>query len=349
MNKLYYLFLFIPLSLIFHFVDFGSATFQFIITGLAIIPLAALLGESTEELSKYTGPKLGGFLGATFGNVTELIISIFALKSGLFDVVKSSIAGSLIGNVLLVLGFSMLAGGTKYKSQNFSKNNVNTSLTLLTLAVIGIIVPAVATDNIHLIDVNPTKFEGLSISIAIIMLIVYLCSLYFSFFTHKDIYGTEHELVYPKWSKKKSIFLLLLATIIVAVESDVLVANIEPMTHQLGFSKLFVGLIIIPIIGNAAEHSTAVIMSLKNKMDISIEIAVGSSLQIILFIAPLLVLISLIFNPMTLIFNLYEILALVVSIVIANKVCYDGESNWLEGVQLISVYLILAVTFLLIK
>lgn len=341
--------IFIPISIIFHFLHLGTPAVQFIITGLSIVPLAALLGESTEELAKYTGPKIGGFLGATFGNVTELIISIFALKAGLFDVVKSSIAGSLIGNVLLVLGFSMLAGGTKYKTQKFSKNSVNTSLNLLTLAVIGLIVPAVATDNIHLADVNPTKFEGLSIAIAVIMLLVYLSSLYFSFFTHKDIYGTEHELIYPKWSKKKSIIILLLATIVVAVESDLLVSNIEPMTIQLGLSKLFVGLIIIPIIGNAAEHATAVIMSLKNKMDISIEIAVGSSLQIILFIAPLLVILSLIFSPMTLIFNLYEILALVVAIIIANKVCYDGESNWLEGIQLISVYLILAVTFLMIK
>lgn len=348
MNKIYYLFIFIPISIILHIFNFGSATVQFLTTGFAIVPLAALIGESTEELAKYTGPKLGGFLGATFGNVTELIISIFALRSGLFDVVKASVAGSLIGNVLLVLGFSMFAGGIKYKTQKFSKKNVNTSLNLLTLAVIGLIIPAVCTDNLKLFNVNPLKYEGLSIAIAIIMLILYLCSLYFSFFTHRDIFGSEHELVYPKWSKTKSISILIIATLMVALESDMLVGNIEPMTIQLGLSTLFVGLIIIPIIGNAAEHSTAVIMAMKNKMDIAIEISVGSSLQIILFIAPLLVLISLFFKPMTLIFNLYEILSLVVAIIIANKVCTDGESNWLEGLQLISVYLILAVTFLLI-
>jgi Ca2+:H+ antiporter len=347
-NRIYYLLIFIPISIIFHILNIGGATTQFLVSGLAIVPLAALLGESTEEIAKYTGPKLGGFLGATFGNITELIISIFALKAGLFDVVKASVAGALIGNVLLVLGFSMFMGGMKYKTQKFSKNSVNTALNLLTIAVIGLLVPAVCTNNIRLIDVNPTKYEGLSIAIAVIMLIVYLCSLYFSFFTHRDIYGAEHELVYPKWSKKKSILVLLVATLIVALESDLLVENIEPMTVQLGLSKLFVGLIIIPIIGNAAEHATAVIMALKNKMDIAIEIAVGSSLQIILFIAPLLVILSLIFKPMTLIFNLYEILALVVSVIIANMVCTDGESNWLEGLQLVSVYLILAVTFFLV-
>lgn len=348
MNKLYCLFIFIPISIILHIFHIGSASIQFLTTALGIIPLAALLGESTEELAKYTGPKFGGFLGATFGNVTELIISIFALKAGLFDVVKSSVAGALVGNVLLVLGFSMFAGGMKYKTQKFSKKSVNTSLNLLTLAVIGLVVPAVCTDNIRLFDVNPVKYEGLSLSIAVIMLISYLCSVYFSFFTHKDIYGTEHELVYPKWSKMKSILVLLSATLLVALESDFLVGNIEPMAKQLGLSKLFIGLVILPIIGNAAEHATAVIMAMKNKMDIAIEIAVGSSLQIILFIAPLLVLISLFFKPMTLIFNLYEILALIVSVIIANMVCYDGESNWLEGLQLISVYMILAVTFFLI-
>lgn len=348
MNKIYYLFIFIPFSITLHLLHIGGGATQFLTIGLAIVPLAALLGESTEELSKYTGPKFGGFLGATFGNVTELIISIFALKAGLFDVVKASVAGSLIGNVLLVLGFSMFTGGMKYKTQKFSKSNVNTSLNLLTLAVIGLLVPAVCTDNIKLIDVNPLKYEGLSISIAIIMLILYLCSLYFSFFTHRDLYGSEHELVYPKWSKIKSIAILIIATLIVSYESDLLVGNIEPMTTQIGLSKLFIGLIIIPIIGNAAEHATAVLMSLKNKMDIAIEISIGSSLQVILFIAPLLVIISLAFKPMTLIFNLYEILSLVVAVIIANKVCYDGESNWLEGLQLVSVYLILAVTFFLI-
>lgn len=348
MNKIYYLLVFVPVSILMHVLHIGNATVQFFITGLSIVPLAALLGEATEELAKYTGPKIGGFLGATFGNVTELIISIFALKAGLFDVVKSSIAGSLIGNILLVLGFSMFAGGLKFKTQHFSKGSVNTTLTLLTLAVIGLIVPAVATDNLHLTESNPTKYMGLSIGISIIMLIVYLCSLYFSFFTHKDVFGTEHELVYPKWSRNKSLGVLMAATLVVAIESDILVSTIDPMTAQLGLSKLFVGLIMLPIIGNAAEHSTSVIMALKNKMDISIEIAVGSSLQIILFIAPILVLISLLFKPMTLIFNLYEILALVAAVLIGNKVCNDGESNWLEGVQLISVYLILAITFLVV-
>lgn len=348
MNKLYFLLIFIPISILSHYLNIGSASIKFLLAALAIIPLAGLLGESTEELAKYTGPKLGGFLGATFGNVTELIMSVFALKEGLFDVVKASIAGAMIGNMLLVLGASMLAGGFKFKNQKFSKKGVNVSVSLLTLAVIGILIPAICTNNLTLKEVNPVQYEGLSISIAIVMLITYLCSLYFSFFTHKDIFGVDHEIPEKKWSKRKSIIILLIATLFVAFESELLVGNIEPMTEQLNLSKLFVGLIIIPLIGNAAEHATAVIMALKDKMDISIEIAVGSSLQIILFIAPLLLLISLIFKPMVLIFNEYEILALVVTVIIANKVCNDGESNWLEGVQLIGTYIILAVTFFLV-
>lgn len=348
MNKIYYLLIFIPVSILLHYLNLGSAAVQFLTTALAIVPLAALLGEATEEISKYTGEKIGGFLSATFGNITELIISIFALKAGLFDIVKSSIAGAMIGNVLLVLGLSMFFGGMKYKTQKFSLKGVNTSVSMLTLAVISLIIPAVSTSHLSLNDSNPIQYKTLSISISIIILVLYLCSLYFSFFTHKDIYGTEHELLYPKWSKKKSITVLILATLFVAFESELLIGSIDPMTKQLHLSKLFVGLVIIPIIGNAAEHATAVMMALKNKMDIAVEIAVGSSLQIMLFIAPILVLISLAFKPMILIFNTVEILALSVSVIIANKVCYDGESNWLEGLQLVSVYLILAVTFFLI-
>jgi len=348
MNKMYYLLIFIPISILIHYMHIGGPSVQFLLTALAIVPLAALLGEATEELSKYTGAKLGGFLSATFGNVTELILSFFALKEGLFDIVKASIAGSMIGNVLLVLGISMFMGGLKNKTQTFSKEGVNTSVSLLTLAVISLVIPAVCTGNLSTTDLNPINYENLSIVIAIVMLIVYCCSLYFSFFTHKDLYGVDHEASEKKWKRSTAIAVLLIATSFVAIESELLVANIEPMTQQLHLSKLFVGLIIIPIIGNAAEHATAVTMAIKNKMDIAIEIAIGSSLQIILFIAPILVLLSLLFKPMALIFNTYEIVALGVTVIIANKACNDGESNWLEGLQLVSVYIILAATFIAI-
>ncbi len=350
MNKLYLLLVFIPISIIAHFMGIGNATVQFTLASLAIIPLAGLLGEGTEELSKYTGGKVGGFLNATFGNVTELIIAIFALKEGLFEVVKASIAGSMIGNTLLVLGFSFLLGGTRFKTQKFSKKAVNTTIGLLTLAVLSIIIPAVCTNSLSTKDLNPVQYENLSIGIALVMLAVYVGSLVFSFYTHKDLFGVEHETgIEEGWKKSTSIIVLLVATLLVALESEFLVGAIEPMTEQLGWSKLFVGLIILPIIGNAAEHSTAVMVAMKNKMDIAVEIAIGSSLQIILFVAPVLVFISLFFKPMVLIFNTYEIVALAVSVITANLVCRDGESNWLEGLQLVSIYVILAITFYLVK
>jgi Ca2+:H+ antiporter len=343
MKKLYYLLIFIPISFLSKDVFHLSPILSFIFTALAIIPLAGLMGEATEELSVYCGSRLGGFLNATFGNATELILAFFSLKAGLLEVVKSSLAGSIIGNILLVLGASMFLGGTKYKVQKFSRNSINFSLSMLTFAIIGAIIPAFFTDNISIKDANPVNYESLSVMIAVIMLLIYLSSLYFSFFTHKDIFGTEHEPLTGKWSMKKSIIVLVLATIFVAFESELLVSSIEPMTEQLHLSKLFVGLIILPIIGNAAEHSTAIVTALKNKMDIAVEIAIGSSLQIILFVTPVLVLLSLFFTPMALIFNKYEMISLVLAVIIANKVAYDGESNWLEGLQLISVYVILAV------
>ena len=348
MNKLYYLLIFIPISFLLHFANLGGSSVQFFVSALAIIPLAGLLGEGTEELSKYTGSQFGAFLNATFGNATELIMCIFALRAGLFEVVKASIAGAMIGNILLVLGAAMLCGGIKYETQRFSKAGVNVSLSMLTVAVISIVIPAVFTNNLSLTDNNPIQLEGLSIAIAFIMLFLYLASLYFSFFTHKDIYEVEHETIKSKWSLKLSIIILLLATLFVAVESEFLVSNIEPMTQQLHLSKLFVGLIIIPIIGNAAEHFTAILVAMKNKMDIAVGIAVGSSLQIILFVAPILVLISLFFKPMILIFNEYEIVSLGIATLIANKVCQDGESNWLEGLQLICLYIILAAAFFIL-
>lgn len=343
MNKLYYLLIFIPISFIVHLLKDVSPLVGFSTAALAIVPLAALMGEATEELSVYCGSRLGGFLNATFGNATELIMAFFALRQGLLEVVKASIAGSILGNILLVLGLSMFIGGTKHKTQTFSKNSINLSLGLLTVAIIGIIIPAVFTNSIVVEDSNPVKFENLSVIISVIMLIVYLSSLFFSFYTHKDIFGTDHEPLSGKWSIKKSILILVLATLAVALESELLVSNIEPMTEQLHLSNLFVGLIIIPIIGNAAEHSTAVVTAMKNKMDIAVEIAIGSSLQIILFVAPVLVLLSLVYTPMALIFNKYELVALILAAIIANKVTSDGESNWLEGLQLVSIYIIIAI------
>lgn len=346
MKYLKLLFIFIPISIIGKFMNF-SPTMMFLFSALSIIPLAALMGEATEEISFYSGAKLGGFLNATFGNATELIISFFALKQGLFDVVKASIAGSVIGNILLVLGASMFFGGAKHKTQSFNKKVVEVSSSMLIFAVIGLSIPAIFTHTLKPELLN-TKYEFLSVAIAIIMLIIYVLSLVFSFYTHKDIYSSEpEEHGHAKWSLKKAVAVLVLATLVIAAESEILVSAVEPMTHALGLSQFFVGIILIPIIGNAAEHSTAIIMAMKNKMDVAIEIAIGSSLQIILFVAPILILLSLLFKPMSIVFNEFELIAMIASVFIANRVASDGESNWLEGIQLLSVYFIIAISFLI--
>lgn len=339
--------IFIPISFLAKFMN-ASPSIMFILACLSIIPLAAIMGEGTEEISFYSGPKIGGFLNGTFGNATELIISFFALKEGLFEVVKSSIAGAVIGNILLVLGASMLVGGLKYKTQKFNKKVSEVSSSMLLFAVIGLCVPALFTHTVNPSLLN-TSYEGLSIFVAIIMILIYILSLFFSFNTHKDIYTSTHEQEGDaKWSLKKAISVLVMSTILIAIESEFLVSGIEPITHSLGWSEFFVGIILIPIIGNAAEHSTAIVMAKKDKMDVALEIAIGSSLQIILFVAPVLIFLSLIFTPMSIIFNEFELIALLAAVLIANSVSNDGESNWLEGIQLLAVYLIIAASFFIL-
>lgn len=348
MKILKYMLVFVPISIIAKFLN-ASGTIMFILSCLSIIPLAGLIGEGTEEISFYSGPKIGGFLNGTFGNATELIISFFALRQGLFDVVKSSIAGAVIGNVLLVVGASMLAGGCKFKTQNFNKKVTEVSSSMLLFAVLGLCIPAIFTHTVNPNLLN-TRYEGLSIFVAVVMLLIYILSLFFSFSTHKDLYTLydKEEGVKSKWSLKKSVLVLVISTILIAIESEFLVDGIDPITKSLGWSEFFVGIILIPIVGNAAEHSTAVVMALKDKMDVALEIAIGSSLQIILFVAPILIFLSLLFTPMSIVFNEFELVALIASVVIVNRVSHDGESNWLEGIQLLAVYAIIAASFFII-
>ena len=347
MKILKYMLIFIPISFIAKFMN-ASGSIMFILSCLSIIPLAGLIGEGTEEISFYSGPKIGGFLNGTFGNATELIISFFALKQGLFDVVKSSIAGAVIGNILLVVGASMLAGGLKYKTQKFNQKVTEVSSSMLLFAVLGLSIPALFTHTVDPSLLN-TRYEGLSVFVAVIMILIYILSLYFSFSTHKDIYSsTKEEENHAKWSLNKSILVLIISTVLIAIESEFLVNGIESITESLGWSQFFVGIILIPIIGNAAEHSTAIVMARKDKMDVALEIAIGSSLQIILFVAPVLIFLSLLFTPMSIVFNEFELIALIASVLIANRVSHDGESNWLEGVQLLAVYLIIAASFFIL-
>ena len=344
MKYLKYLLFFVPISIIGHYIEFSDSV-VFLLSCLAIVPLAVFLGEATEELAVYTGPKLGGFLNATFGNATELIIAFFAMKAGLFDVVKASLAGSVLGNILLVLGVSILAGGLKNKDLYFDKEQGSFTSTMLLFSLVGLSLPAVFTYSIPE-SVLGLKYERFSLLVAFILLTIYVIGLMYSFKTQKDVYGVEHaEDMDKHWNKKTSITVLAVCTIFIAIESELLVKTIEPMTEALGIKKMFVGLILIPIIGNAAEHSTAVVMALKNKMDIAIEIAVGSSLQISLFVAPALVLLSHFFKPMSIVFLPIELFVFAASVLIANKIVGSGKTNWLEGLLLIAVYLIAAIGF----
>lgn len=347
MKILRFLLIFVPISIAGEYMGFPETTL-FVLSALAIIPLAGLMGEATEEISFYSGPRIGGFLNATFGNATELIIAFFAMKAGLFDVVKASIAGSVIGNILLVLGASMLVGGLKYKTQHFNQKVIDVSASMLLFAVIGLTIPAVFTHT-----VSPTlltsRYEGLSVIVAIIMFLIYILSLVFSFYTHKDLYSVDHdEESNPKWTLRKAILTLIGSTVLIGIESEIFVSAVEPMTKAIGLSEFFVGIILVPIIGNAAEHSTAILMAAKNRMNIAVEIALGSSLQIILFVTPVLIFLSLLFSPMSIIFNTFELVALIFSVLIANRLASDGESNWLEGVQLIAVYVIIAAAFFIL-
>ncbi|BBB89897.1 MAG TPA: calcium/proton exchanger [Methylomusa anaerophila] len=348
---------FLPFTLILIPISFVSEIMHwdpvpvFMLACLAILPLAVYMGFATEELALYTNPQVGGFLNAAFGNATELIIAFFALQQGMFDVVKASIAGSILGNSLLVLGASMLAGGLCNNVQHFNKKAVELSSTLLTFAIIGLCIPAVFLYTVRPELLDSWEYEPLNLSIAAVMLIIYILGMYLSFRTNRDVYGTKgHGEILPKWSRMKAIAVLLGSTALIAWESEILVGAIEPMTKALGISPFFVGIILIPLIGNAAEHSTAVWMAMKNKMDIATEIAIGSSLQIALFVMPCLVIVGALINrTMSLVFNIFEIVSLIVSIVIVNRVAGDGESNWLEGLQLLAVYLIIAACFLTIR
>ena len=316
-------------------------------SSLAIIPLAGLMGKSTDVISLYAGQKIGGLLNATFGNATELIIAFVAMKAGMFDVVKASLAGSVIGNILLVLGMSMLAGGLKFKTQTFSKGSINITSSMLLFAVLGLSIPAIFTHTMPEASLN-TRFEGLSVIIAVLMLLIYIMQFVFSFVTHRDLYEDSLESAEeekPSMSLRASICLLIAATVCIAVLSEIFVGTVEPMAESAGLSKTFVGIILVPIIGNAAEHSTAIIMAYKNKMNAAVEIALGSSLQIILFVIPVLILLSLFFTPMSIVFTPFELVSVAASVLIANHIASDGESNWLEGLQLVAVYVIIGTAF----
>ncbi len=318
----------------------------FALSAFGIVPLAGLLGKATEELSGRFGEGIGGLLNASLGNLAEFIIALAALREGLHDVVKASLTGSILGNILLVLGASMAVGGYYHERQRFNQTAAGMGASLLLLSAVGLIVPALFHFSV---ESQAQRVEhDLSLVISIVLFSIYVLSLLFSLKTHRHLYvggdGEEHEAT--KAPLVKALVLLAVATVFIAILSEFLVGAIQPAAERMGFTQIFVGVILVAIIGNAAEHSTAVLVARKNKMDLALGIAVGSSLQIALFVAPMLVFASYLFGkPLDLIFTPFEVAAVTISVFAVNFVAVDGESHWMEGVLLVGVYVILGIAF----
>ena len=347
--------LFIPAAIALE-IAHASPSLIFFAAALGVIPTAALMGKATEELAARSGPGIGGLLNVTFGNAPELIIAFFALLEGLQEVVKASIVGSIIGNLLLVLGASMLAGGLRRDKQTFNHTAANAQSAMLLLALVALVLPAVF-QLIHggglpgvgeeRVDFG-SELEHLSLGVAVILMASYVAGLLFSLKTHRALFNPyEAEEHHGGWTVKRSIVMLAIAGAAVGVMSEILVGSIGETAEDVGLSEFFIGVFVVAVVGNAAEHWVAVLVAAKDKMDLAVNIAVGSSAQIALFVAPVLVLLSFVFgdNPMALVFNGYEIGAMLFAVLIANFLTQEGESNWFEGVQLLAVYAVLGLVF----
>jgi Ca2+:H+ antiporter len=320
----------------------------FLTSAAAILPLAGLIGRSTEQLALHTGPRVGGLVNATFGNVTELIIAVFLILDDRIEMVKASLTGSILGNLLLVLGLSLLLGGLKHERQSFNARSASVHATSLALAVTGLLMPALFALGTE--GASFAEREVVSGVVAGVLILLYGCALVFTLVTHEHLFRTPAEGEEPTWSRRRALVMLLIATGLVALMSESLVSSLEPALETLGLSELFVGLILIPVIGNAAEHSSAVMFALKDKVDVTLEIAIGSSTQIALFVAPVLVFISLLVgHPMDFVFSTFEVAAVGLSALLMTLISLDGESNWLEGAQLTGAYAIMAVSFFFVE
>ncbi len=324
----------------------GPPLLVFALSALAIIPLSALLGEATEQLAARTGPTIGGLLNATLGNLAELIIAGLALRAGLVDLVKASITGSVIGNLLLVLGAAQLAGGLRYKTQRFNRQLATVNVPLLVIAAAGLLIPAL----FHAVHPDPKRVATVRMSeyASVLLITGYALSLVYSMWTHRAMFAesSDGHGDGATWSMSKTLVVLVGSAAVIGVMSELLVGATEEATAAMGLSKFFVGIILVPIIGNAAEHSSAVLMAHRNRMDLAMNIALGSSVQVALLVAPLLVFLGLIVGqPMDLAFTMFEVAAVAVAVWIASSIVVDAESNWLEGAYLLVVYGMLAVAF----
>jgi Ca2+:H+ antiporter len=347
---------FIPLAVALELVR-APPELIFFTSAIGVIPTAAIMGTATEELADRAGPGIGGLLNVTFGNLPELLIAFFALREGLHEVVKASIIGSVLGNVLLVLGGSMLVGGLRRERQVFNRRAASSQATMLILALAALTMPAVFElvkggglplpgDELVTFD---HAVEGLSLTVAIVLLIAYAGGLWFSLISHRDLFNppeedTEHE----PWTVRKSVIVLAVAGLAVGLMSEILVGSIAHTAESVGLSEFFIGAVIVAVVGNAAEHWVAVYVAAKDKMDLAINIAVGSAAQVALFVGPVLVVISFFVgpNPLALVFNGFELAGIVLAVIIASHVTSQGESTWFEGLMLLALYAVLAATFL---
>jgi Ca2+:H+ antiporter len=364
-SLLYILLIFTPIAIALEFIHADHIVI-FGIASIALIPLAKLIGDSTEHLSSHYGPTLGSLLNVTFGNAAEIIIAIVAINAGLIDLVKASITGAILGNILLIFGLSIMVGGFRYKEQFFSQENVGLQSSMLFLAVIGLTVPTILAGTLNVEGANASIENQLNVQIlsdilAFLLLAVYISGIVFTFFTHKHFFYTQahtenHKKVQEGthstvvWSKKKSFLYLGLSMAGVIAVSEILVGSVESTAEQFGFGELFVGAIIIGIVGNAAEHSSAIVLARKGKIELSIGIAAGSGTQIALFVVPILVLAGIVMNQQfSLVFTLFELVAIFLAALILNLIARDGKSNWFEGIMLTFVYVIIAIGFYFIK
>lgn len=349
--RLTYLFALAPVAFVLHAVGVGDVVVFAVCAG-AILGAVTLIGKATEEYALYAGPVWGGLLNATFGNVTELIIALFALRAGLHELVRASIVGSILGNLLLVLGGAMAYGGIFHKTQKFSRAGASANVGMLVLALVTLMVPSFVnvgwrTDP----SLDASRAEALteqtSIAAAVILLVIYVLSLVFSLRTHRFLLmPAEHDHETPEWSKRTAIGALLVATLAVAFLSDLFVESLDTVVEQFGVSEMFMGVIVVAVVGNAAEGMVAVFVAKDDKMELSFQIAMGSCLQVALLVAPVLVLASLAFGqPMSLAFNVFELAALASGVLIAGFALIDGESNWLEGAMFLAVYAFFAAVF----
>jgi Ca2+:H+ antiporter len=355
MHPLKALYVMVPLAVVLALVG-ADPTLVFAASALAIIPAAAEMGEATEQLAARSGPGIGGLVNVTFGNAPELIIATFALADGLHEVVKASLVGSVVGNALLVLGASMLAGGWNRTSQRFPGTAARAQAGMLLLTVLALAFPSVLQlaghgalpgPNVERLPVSST-IEGVSIAVAVTLMLTYGAGLLFSLKTHRDLFNPQQEDPgRSTWSVRRSTLMLAGAAVVVAGMSDILVGSIEQAAHAVGLSQFFMGAFVVAVVGNAAEHYVAVLAAARDKIDLSINIAIGSSTQIGLFVAPLLVLLSFVVgpSPMGIIFNGYELAALVAAGLAASAVVSGGESTWYEGLQLLALYAVIGIVF----